>query len=130
MSFNLKEATKNISTISAEGIKQEVSIESVSRHLGISGLKQSGERLQGECPSGHTSKKGMCFNINLEKNYYNCFHCGQGGDVISLVEFVKEISFREAMNWLIAEFNIDINECTDLPEAQEKSQKTPEEIEK
>ena len=121
MSFNLKKATTNVSTISAEGIKQSLSIDSVARHLGISGLKQSGDRLQGACPSGHTSKKGMCFNINLEKNYYNCFHCGEGGDVIRLVEFVKEISFREAMNWLIAEFNIDINECTNLSEAQEKS---------
>jgi DNA primase len=124
MSYNLKKASTNVSAISAEGIKQEVSIESAARHLGISGLKQSGERLQGVCPSGHTSKKGMCFNINLEKNYYNCFHCGAGGDVISLVEFVKEISFREAMNWLIAEFNIDI----DSYEAPEKTQKTPEEI--
>jgi DNA primase len=128
MSFNLKKAATNVSTVSAEGIKQKVSIESAARHLGISGLKQSGERLQGACPSGHTSKKGMCFNINLEKNYFNCFHCGEGGDVISLVEFVREISFREAMNWLIAEFNIDINECNNLSEAQEKTKKTPEEI--
>jgi DNA primase catalytic core len=128
MSFNLKKATTNVSTISAEGIKQSLSIDSVARHLGISGLKQSGDRLQGACPSGHTSKKGMCFNINLEKNYFNCFHCGEGGDVIRLVEFVKEISFREAMNWLITEFNIDADECNNLSEAQEKSQKTPEEI--
>ncbi|MBC8185450.1 hypothetical protein H8E88_30530 [candidate division KSB1 bacterium] len=91
MSYNLKKATTNVSSVSAEGIKQSLDIDSVARHLGISGLKQSGERLQGACPSGHTSKKGMCFNINLEKNYYNCFHCGAGGDVISLVEFVKEI---------------------------------------
>ncbi len=124
MSFNLKTATTNVSTISAEGIKQCLDIESVARHLGISGLKQSGERLQGECPSGHTSKKGMCFNINLEKNYFNCFHCGEGGDVIRLVEFVKEISFREAMNWLVSEFNIDI----DSYEAQKKTQRTPGKI--
>jgi len=127
MSFNLKKATTNVSTvstISAEGIKQSLSIDSVARHLGISGLKKSGERLQGVCPSGHSSKKGMCFNINLEKNYFNCFHCGEGGDVIRLVEFVKEISFREAMNWLVSEFNIDI----DSYEAQKKTQRTPEEI--
>jgi DNA primase len=121
MRLNLKKAAKNVSTISVDGIKQRISIVSVARHLGISGLKKSGDRLRGACPSGHTSKKGMCFNINLEKNYFNCFHCGQGGEVISLVEFLKEISFREAMNWLIAEFNIDINECTNLSEAQEKS---------
>ena len=126
MSFNLKKASTNVSTVSAERIKQKVSIESVVKHLEISGLKQSGERLQGECPSGHPSKKGMCFNVNLERNYFNCFHCGQGGDVIKLVEFVKEISFREAMNWLIVEFNIDINECA---KENEKPQKTPEEIE-
>ena len=89
MSFNVKKAVTNVS---ADQIKQRVSIDSVVRHLGISGLKQSGERLQGACPSGHPSKKGMCFNINLEKNYYNCFHCGAGGDVISLVEFVKDIT--------------------------------------
>ena len=125
MSYNLKKATTNVSSISAERIKQSLSIDSVAKHLGISGLKQSGDRLQGACPSGHTSKKGMCFNINLEKNYYNCFHCGAGGDVIRLVEFVKEISFIEAMNWLIAEFNIDINECSDSFETTKKTQKTP-----
>jgi len=133
MSFNLKKASTNVSnasaasTVSADGIKKNLSIESVARHLGISGLKQSGERLQGECPSGHPSKKGMCFNINLEKNYFNCFHCGVGGDVIRLVEFVKEISFKEAMNWLITEFNIDIDECS---ESYEAPKKTADEIKK
>jgi len=118
MSFNLKKAVTNVS---ADQIKQRVSIDSVVRHLGISGLKKSGERLQGACPSGHTSKKGMCFNINLEKNYFNCFHCGAGGDVIKLVEFVKGCTFQEAMKWLIDKFNIDID-------SYEAPKRTPDEI--
>ena len=122
MKYNLKKATTNVS---ADQIKNTINIESVVRHLGISGLKQSGERLQGMCPSGHPSKKGMCFNINLEKNYFNCFHCGEGGDVISLVQFVKEITFPEAMEWLISEFNIDLESTFKAPG---KRQKTPEDI--
>lgn len=39
----------------------------------------------------------LCFFSN---NQWHCFGCGEGGDVISLVQKRKECSFREACQWL------------------------------
>ena len=54
------------------------------------------------------NKKALCFlhpdhNPSLcfySDNQWHCFGCGEGGDVISLVQKRKECSFREACQWL------------------------------
>lgn len=50
----------------------------------------------GPCPvCGGTDR----FSLNKPKGLFNCRTCG-GGDVIRLVEIVRRISFREALDWL------------------------------
>ncbi|MDD1475279.1 CHC2 zinc finger domain-containing protein, partial [Dolichospermum sp. ST_sed4] len=78
-------------------------------------LPQAGNRLRGDCPSGkHTSQSGRCFNVNIDKNYYHCFNCGIGGDVIDLVELVQNCTFTEALKWFKENYNLDfkIHEST------------------
>lgn len=65
--------------------------------LGIGGLKRAGREMVGPCP--------MCggrdrFSINGQKHLFNCRKCGAVGDQIGLVEFVRGIGFREALDWL------------------------------
>jgi len=79
----------------------------VVNNLGGLGLTATGNSRQGDCPTGHTSEGGRCFNINTDKNYFNCFHCGASGDVIDLVELVNGCSFTEALQWFKENYNLD-----------------------
>jgi len=71
-------------------IKEKVSIEDVAESLNLDLYKQ-GNTLRGHCPTGHDSKSGNCFSIVQDKNYWHCFHCGEGGYSISPVEKAKVI---------------------------------------
>jgi len=92
-------------------------IADVTARLGLK-LARTGNSLQGNCPTGHSSKNGKCFSVNIDDNYFNCFHCGAGGDVISLVEIVNGCDFKQAVAWLADEFNIivpdDVKESSDV----------------
>jgi DNA primase len=77
-------------------IKQILNIEKVLNYYGITGLKRSGNTLYGACPVHHGDNP-RAFNVNLEKNLWNCFtHCG-GGSVIDLVMKMENISLYEAI---------------------------------
>lgn len=86
-----------------EDIKR-LAIKDVVSRLGGLGLDG---KLQGNCPTGHDSKGGQCFSINTKGNYYHCFNCGIGGDVIDLVELVENKTFPEAIDWFRDNFNIN-----------------------
>ena len=87
-------------------IKRSIGIKDVIQQLGGLGLEG---KLQGNCPTGHDSKGGQCFSINAKGNYYHCFHCGEGGDIIDLVRLVEKKNFVEAVKWLDETFHINIS---------------------
>jgi DNA primase len=86
---------------------KDIPIGQVADGLGLN-LKKHGVNLQGDCPSGHGSEHHRCFSINLEGNYFHCFHCGAGGDVISLVELSRGLGFVPAMQWLAGHYRPDL----------------------
>ncbi len=86
---------------------KRIPIQDVVSRLGLK-LTRTGTSLQGQCPTGHSSKNGCCFSVNTLENYFNCFHCNEAGDNITLVELVKDVEFKEAVTWLANEFNIII----------------------
>ena len=66
---------------------------------------------------GKLTKRAQCWyhndthpsmHINKTKNIFKCFVCGKGGDVIKLVQDNENLSFIEACDWLIREFNITV----------------------
>ncbi len=59
-------------------------------------------RYVGLCPF-HT-EKSPSFGINSALQYYKCFGCGAGGDVLKFVQEIERISFYEALK-LLAEKN-------------------------
>lgn len=93
-----------------EIIKDEISIEDVADKLGLD-LKKNGNSSQGNCPTGHPSEHGKCFSVKSSENYFRCFSCGIAGDNIKLVEVVKNIEYKEAMEFLIKEFRPDLLEA-------------------
>ena len=86
---------------------KRVPITDVANRLGLK-LHKTGNTLRGNCPTGHASKHGNCFCIVIDGNYFHCFHdgCDAAGDVIRLIEIVKDFDFKEAVSWLGNEFNI------------------------
>lgn len=84
-------------------IKQDHPIEQVAERLGLK-LKKAGAQLRGECPSGAPGDRK--FVITPDKGAWYSFAAGKGGDVISLVSFVKGIGAKEAAAWIVGETSV------------------------
>jgi len=106
-------------------ILKQIPITDVVERLGLS-LKPVGNSLQGDCITGHESEHHQCFSVNINKNFFNCFHCDVGGDVIELVKLTRKITFTEAMRWLAAEFRPELFSSTKnyMSDKQEKTDYT------
>lgn len=62
-------------------------------------FKRSGGRLFGICPF-HSEKTGS-FVVYTKNNSYHCFGCGESGDVIKFVQKMQNLSFVEAVKFLM-----------------------------
>ncbi|WP_124039619.1 DNA primase [Neoactinobaculum massilliense] len=69
-------------------------------------------------PAGVDSLKGLCpfhdektpsFHVRPHVGRYHCFGCGEGGDVISFVEKIENITFVEAVEMLAQKAGIEIH---------------------
>jgi len=54
-----------------------------------------GEEFVGLCPLHRDSRPS--FYVNARKNLFYCHGCGQGGDLIRLVELSEQLSFRQSL---------------------------------
>lgn len=57
-------------------------------------LRRAGRSYTGLCP--FHSEKTPSFNVNQAKQFFYCFGCGTGGDVISFLMKIENIEFIEA----------------------------------
>lgn len=83
------------------------SIDIVDVVSGYVKLKRAGKNFLGLCP--FHSEKSPSFTVAPDKQIYKCFGCGQGGNVISFVQEVERIDFRETCKILCKQANLDIN---------------------
>jgi hypothetical protein len=77
-------------------VKAEHSLESVAERLGLA-LKKHGNAWRGPCPSKPGDERALV--LTPGKGWYS-FAANKGGDVISLVAFVKGMSVKDAANWI------------------------------
>lgn len=61
-------------------------------------LKQKGSSFMGLCPFHH--EKTPSFSVNREKQFYYCFGCGAGGNVITFLMQMDHCTFPEALKQL------------------------------
>jgi hypothetical protein len=62
-------------------------------------LRRSGQNLIGRCPLHE--EKTPSFYIYLKNNSFYCFGCSQGGNVINYVMKRQNLTFKEAVEYLI-----------------------------
>jgi DNA primase len=80
-----------------DAIKDKVDIVALFAEFGVE-LKQKGKSFTGRCP-WHDDKTPS-LSVDREKGLYNCFGCGESGDVVTLVEKMKGLPFKEALKFL------------------------------
>jgi DNA primase len=81
-----------------ETLKSKVDIITEAHALGFRGSR-SGSCYQGDCPK-HGSAGGRCLTIWPSIQGFKCFHCGEKGDVINLVQLYKNCDHITAVNYL------------------------------
>lgn len=79
-------------------LRQRVHIEQVATQLGLK-LKPHGVQYRSSCPICN-DKNERALVITPAKGLFFCFSCKQGGDAITLVSKVKNISLRDAALFL------------------------------
>lgn len=52
------------------------------------------------CPLGHESESQQCFAYDDDRGIWHCFHCGEKGNIIQLLQKTKNITFTSAFNIL------------------------------
>lgn len=57
-----------------------------------------GGSLTGLCP--FHDEKTPSFRVTPSRGFYHCFGCDEGGDVISFVQKINNVTFVEAVEWL------------------------------
>lgn len=86
-------------------------------------LKQVGRHFKGLCP--FHQEKTPSFLVSPDKGIWHCFGCGEGGDVISFVQKIEGLEFRDALKMLAERAGVQLPEYRggDLRQAQGKRQR-------
>ena len=71
-------------------------------------LKRHGRNFVGLCP--FHNEKTPSFNVYLQSNSFYCFGCGVGGDLITFIEKIENLSYIEAIRFLAQRTGIKMPE--------------------
>jgi len=75
-------------------------------------------RYVGLCPF-HQEKTGS-FNVNQARQFYKCFGCGVGGDVLKFVQEIEGFTFPEALKMLAERHGIPMPKRSEYADADSK----------
>jgi len=83
-------------------------------------LKKKGKNYVGLCPFHNETNPS--FTVSPEKNFWYCFGCGKGGDVIKFISEIKGIPYKDALYKLAENAGIKY-EKNEIVKKQEQLQK-------
>ena len=83
-------------------------------------LKKRGANYLGLCP--FHNEKSPSFTVSPAKEIYKCFGCGRSGNSISFLMEAEKYSYVEALRWLAAKYNVEIEESETSPEFKQQQQ--------
>lgn len=81
-------------------------------------LRKAGPRYTGLCPF-HTEKTAS-FSVHSAHQFYKCFGCGAGGDVIKFVMEIEGLTFYEALKLLAERYGIPMPRRADYSDPDTK----------
>src|SRR5690606_39184775 len=74
----------------------------------------------GLCP--FHNEKTPSFTVSPTKEIYKCFGCGRSGNAISFLMEHEKYSYVEALRWLAARYNVEVEETEVSPEVRQQQQ--------
>ncbi len=77
-------------------------------------LSRTGKNWKGLCP--FHQEKTPSFNVNQEEQFYYCFGCGAGGNVINFIMAIENLPFVEAVERLAERVGINVARTPSSPE--------------
>lgn len=83
-------------------------------------LKKRGANYLGLCP--FHNEKTPSFTVSPSKEIYKCFGCGRSGNSIGFLMEAEKYSYVEALRWLAAKYNVEIEETETSPEYKQQQQ--------
>ena len=81
-------------------------------------LRRVGARHVGLCP--FHEERTPSFSVNAESKLYNCFGCGEAGDVIRFVEATEALDFPAAVEVLAERYGVELRRENEDPEAEQR----------
>ena len=107
--------------ISQQTIQQILSrIDIIEIVGGFVKLKKRGVNYLGLCP--FHNEKSPSFTVSPAKEIYKCFGCGRSGNTVSFLMEHEKYSYAEALRWLAARYNVEIEEKELSPELRQQQQ--------
>jgi DNA primase len=107
--------------ISQQTIQQILSrIDIIEIIGGFVKLKKRGVNYLGLCP--FHNEKTPSFTVSPVKEIYKCFGCGRSGNTISFLMEHEKYSYAEALRWLAARYNVEVEEKEVSPELRQQQQ--------
>lgn len=91
-------------------------------------IKRNGSNYWACCPLPGHNEKTPSFSINENGQFYKCFGCGKGGDVITFIEEVESLDFYGAVKLLAENAKMEMPE--DNSKDDETTKKNKEKLEK
>src|SRR6195952_4319716 len=83
-------------------------------------LKKRGSNYIGNCP--FHNEKSPSFSVSPSREIYKCFGCGKSGNAIGFVMEHEKYGYVEALKWIAARYNIEIEETAVSPEVKQQQQ--------
>src|SRR5436190_23167678 len=84
-------------------------------------LKGAGTSLKALCP--FHSEKTPSFSVLRDRQIFNCFGCGVGGDVFSFVMKIENVTFPEALRIVADKFGITVPSSTGAEDRKSEERK-------
>ncbi len=82
-------------------------------------LKKQGQRFAACCP--FHDEKSPSFSVHPQKQFFHCFGCGKGGNVVTFIMEYDKLGFREAMQALAHPLGMALPELEDQRENENQS---------
>ena len=86
-------------------------------------LEQKGGAYWACCPLPGHMEKTPSFCVNQVGQFYKCFGCGRGGDVIRFIQEVESLEFLEAVKLLCDRVGLEMPTFSNVDEQKSKENK-------